>query len=308
MDKRVAVLYNVTGQELELYPVEGVPSAAATYSCWLGARGDDETVEFSGTATADTFSQAITTASGYSQTNRRRLYVTTTTGLVVGRFYRIENAVGQFEIVRCVAISAAAYIDVEFDLAYDYPITTSTLKGFRQVFTVPSAFVQTESKMNAEEYPYRVRWDYTVGGVSRRALQWFDLVREAPGDGVRDADVTQAWPSLAYQMATARRDAILAEARTMVDRDLRIRKQDPARLAGGPVRDALVKAAFCVQAVKVGEAIPQGHDAASALRFFTRDYLDTLEQAVLAGTLEQAENRGDGNRDPEPRRPLMFDS
>lgn len=308
MDKRLALVYNLItpSQAFELYPPEGVPSAAATYSIWAGYRGDDETAEFSGTATADSFSQAVAAASGYSQTNRRRVNLGVTTGLVVGQLYILQNALGQSEVIQAAAISAASYVDAEYDLAYDYPQTTSTLKGFRQTFSPPNVFVQDESKLNAEDYPYRLRWEYTVGGIARRMLQYFDLVRHAPRDGVVDEDLKDFWPDIAYLMEATRRDRVLREARAELDKDLRLRGVDPIDIAQQPLHDQLLKAAFGFVAVRSGAAIPQGYDAATALRTYTRGYLDSLELAVSGGKLKRTNNRGDDNVNPTPGQKLAL--
>jgi hypothetical protein len=310
VDKRLALTYNLTSpaQLFELYPPEGVPSAAATYSVWAGYRGDDEDAEFSGTATADTYSQAVATASGYTQTNRRRVNVAVTAGLVVGRLYRIENADGQSEVFKATAISLNAYVEAEYDLAYDYLSATATLKGFRQTFSPPNVFVQDESKLNAEAYPYRLRWDYTVGGVARRFFQYFDLLRHEPRDGVGDEDLKDAWPDIAYLMEATRRDRVLGEARAQLDTDLRLRGVDPAELAQQPVHAQLVKQCFAMLAVQSGAAVPQGFDAPTALRNYQRAYLNALELAVAGGKLPRTQNRGDDNVNAQPSQRLLFSS
>jgi hypothetical protein len=307
VDKRLPVVYNLTApaQAFELYPLEGVPAAAATYSVWAGFRGDDEPPEFSGTATADTFSRPVALASGYSQANRRRIITEFTTGLVVGRLYHLENAQGQTEVIKAVAIAVGASVDAEYDLAYDYDASGS-LKGFRQTFSPPDSFVQDESKINAAAYPYRLRWQYTVDGIARRVLQYFDLVRHQPRDGIGDEDLKDFWPDIAYLMEATRRDRVLREARAELDKDLRLRGVDPADVAQQPLFDQLLKAAFGYVAVRSGAAIPQGFDAATALRTYTRGYLDQLELAVSGGKLMQTYNRGDDNVNPAPAQKLAF--
>jgi hypothetical protein len=310
VDKRLGLVYNLIApaQLFELYPLEGVPSAAATYSVWAGFRGDDETAEFSGTATADTYSRALTADAGYSETNRRTILTSFTTGLVVGNLYRIENNEGQSEVVKAISITPGVGIAVEYDLAYDYAFGSSTLKGFRQTFSPPNIFVQDESKLNAEEYPYRLRWDYTVGGIARRHFQYFDLLRHTPRDGVGDEDLKDFWPDIAYLMDLDRRGRVLNEARATLDKDLRLRGVDPATVAQQGLKDQLLKDAFGYQAVKSGAAIPQGYDAATALRTYTRAYLDSLELAVTGGKLVHTQNRGDDNVNTQPQRKLLLSS
>lgn len=308
MDKRLALIYNLVTptQAFELYPPEGVPAAAATYSVWAGYRGDDELAEFSGTATADTFSRALTAAAGYSLANRRTILTSFTTGLVVGNLYRIRNNDGQAEVVKAVTVTPGVGITTEYDLAYDYAQTSSFLEGFRQTFSPPDSFVQDESKLNTEAYPYRIRWQYTVGGIARRVLQYFDLVRHAPRDGVADEDLKDFWPDIAYLMDATRRERVLREARAVLDQDLRLRGVDPVDIAQQPIQDQLLKAAFGFVAVRSGAAIPQGYDAATALRTYTRGYLDSLELAVSGGKLMRTNNRGDDDVNPTPGQKLAF--
>lgn len=307
MDKRLSLVYNLVSpaQVFELYPTEGVPDAAATYSVWAGFRGDDEDPEFTGTATADSFSRNIALASGYSEANRRQVITEFTTGLVVGRLYFLQNALGQTEVMKAAAIATGASVDAEYDLAYDYD-ANGTIKGFRQTFTPPDSFVQDESKINTEAYPYRIRWEYTVGGIARRVLQYFDLVRHTPRDGVGDEDLKDFWPDIAYLMEPTRRDRVLREARAELDKDLRLRGVDPAEIAQQPIQDQLLKAAFGFVAVRSGAAIPQGYDAATALRTHTRGYLDSLELAVSGGKLMRTNNRGDDDVNPTPGQKLAF--
>ncbi len=308
MDKRLALVYSLItpAQAFELYPPEGVPAAAATYSVWAGFRGDDEPAEYSGTATADTFSRPVALASGYSQADRRRIITEFTTGVVVGRLYLLENELGQTEVIRCAGIEAGATIIAEYDLAYDYTGDGGTIKGFRQTFSPPDVFVQDESKINTEAYPYRLRWEYTVGGVARRVLQYFDLVRHAPQDGVADEDLKDFWPDIAYLMEAPRRERMLREARAELDKDLRLRGVDPVEIAQQPLYDQLLKAAFGFCAVRSGAAIPQGYDVATALRTYTRSYLDALELAVSGGKLMRTNNRGDDDVNPTPGQKLAF--
>lgn len=309
MDKRLELVFNLTSpaQLFELYPPEGAVTGTPTYSVWSGYRGDDEPVEFTGNATVDTTSLVVGTASGYSQVNRRRVFLASTNGLVVGRRYILSNALGQREVVKVVAISANVYADTEYDLAYDYAPTTSTIAGFRLTFSPPGSFVIDESKLNAEDFPYRIRWEYVVAGVAGRYLQYFDLLRHREQPGLDDESLKDSWPDIAYMIEPERRERIMREAGLTLDKDLRLRRVDPALIAPQETRTQLLKDCFAMLAVRSGAAIPQGHDAVTALRTFTRAYLDALELAVQ-GVLVHTQNRGDDNVNPDPPRGLGFTS
>jgi lysophospholipase L1-like esterase len=279
-------------------------TVAATYSVWAGYRGDDEAVEFSGTASADSYYQNLSSASGYSQANRRKVNLASTTNLVVGRQYELKNALGQKEIVKVVAISTSSYAEVEYDLAYDYT-TTATFRGIRHTFIPPNVFVNDESKINAEEYPYRIRWSYHLGALPGRYLQFFDLLRHLEQVGLVDDDLKDAWPDVAYLIETESRKRIMVEAEATLDKDLRLRGVDPAEIAPQAMVTQILKDCFTMLAIRSGKAVPQGFDAPTALRTFTRAYLDGLELAVTGGKLAKTNNRGDDNSDTQPQQKLL---
>src|SRR6056300_1287193 len=110
MDHRASLRYNVTGQTVSLYAPQwrnGAPSAAAAYSVWAGSDDNDQAAEFTGTATADAVSTTVDAASGYSQADRRELYLAATTSIEIGDFYLLTDAEGRVERVEVVAIDSA---------------------------------------------------------------------------------------------------------------------------------------------------------------------------------------------------------
>src|SRR3990167_7941596 len=132
-DRTRDVIYGLTGQIIDTYPpegAEGVPSSA-TCSVFDGDRSSDDTADFTPTVTIDSVSTTVDVASGYSQTQHNKLSIAATTSIVVGRQYLAENTYGQREIVTPKYIASGDYLELENDLAYDYPVTTSTLKGIR---------------------------------------------------------------------------------------------------------------------------------------------------------------------------------
>mgnify|MGYP001607003175 CR=1 FL=1 len=147
-DQTAEITYNISGQIVETYPPEmdeGPPSSA-TCSVFDGDRSLDDTADFSPTVTVDAASLTVSSSSGYSQTNRRKVNFSSTTGLAIGRLYRLLNADSQWEIARCTRIVTNSYIEVEDDLKYDYG-TTATLKGLRMTFTVDATWVATEANI-----------------------------------------------------------------------------------------------------------------------------------------------------------------
>src|SRR5689334_9133267 len=95
----VALISGLTGQEVPFYPTAAAvlrdgAASAATYYVRGGTTSNDESAEFSGTATLDATSTTVDAASGYSQANRHKLNLTATTNIVVGRRYLVSNATG----------------------------------------------------------------------------------------------------------------------------------------------------------------------------------------------------------------------
>lgn len=271
--QRVDIVYNVTGQTLEFYPPEGVPDSAATYSVWEGTESNDNTAEFSGTASADSVSTTVDADSGFSQSNRRRVNLTATTNIVVGRDYWLTNAESQKELVRVAAISSGAYVDAEFDLAYDYA-SGATFEGHRQTLTVDSTFVQDESNLSSPDEPYRVLWSYSVNSVPYRAWTYFDLVRQDRQHGVTIHELRELWPDLPWEQFSGDRglnwDRQIDAAFERVAFDLRAHGIHLSQVRDADMLDELVRSA-CMMIIAQSGVSPSGYDGAEF-----RDRMDAL--------------------------------
>ena len=248
MDRRQNVVYGDTAAVVEFYPpqwTEGAPSAAATYRVFAGGTPNTGTAEFTGTATADPVSTTVSVVSGYSQSNRKLVSLAATTNIGIGKQYILANAGGQREIVIPAKVTSGASVTAQYDLAYDYPITTSTFLGFRQYFTIDSTFVQTEGKVNEPELPYRVEWTYTIAGVSRRHWTYFDLVHVAKQHNVTAEDLMELWPDLGVQEWSERRGQkfryIIDAAFERVQFDCKTESIEMHQLRDGQYLDELVR-------------------------------------------------------------------
>lgn len=198
MNTRTGITYNVTGQTIPFYAPQwalGAPAGNASFSVFAARKSNDDTAEFSGTATLDTVSTTVDASSGYAQTDRRKINLTSTTGIQTDRFYVLANGDGQRELIKPRRIVTNDYIENEQELAFDYS-TTATFKGLLQTAAVDATFVATESKINSPAEPYRVKWTYTIGGVSYIHWTEFDLVRQKAQHSVSFADLVELWPDL----------------------------------------------------------------------------------------------------------------
>lgn len=222
LERTVDVIYGLTGQTVECYPpewAEGVPSTASC-SVYAGDVSLDDDAEFSPTVTVDSVNTVVKSASGYSQSNPKRLNVSDTTSVTVGRFYRVANAYGQVELVKVAAISTNTYVDCEDDLAYDYA-TSDTFKGVRMSFTVDATWVATEENLlgarssgdtadmtfadmgldaaeggTARIPSYKAVFAYTVNSITRRHYLYLRLVRQAAKHGVTYKDLLPYLPEV----------------------------------------------------------------------------------------------------------------
>lgn len=304
---RTALVYNLTGQVLEFYVPElevrlfGPPAAAATYSCWRGTDSNDGTTQFSGTATLDSVSTTVGTASGYSQANRRQLTLASTAGISVGLSYVLANALGQREIVTPYEITSATVIKVENDLAYDYAITTSTFKGLRHYFTIDATFIQTLGSINmygALYYesprqkvpsrgaapPYRLRWSYTTAdGIARQAWTYFDVARQKGKHNVTANDLRELFPDISdHEWLEQRGQQFAKQIDAAWDYfcfDLRAADYPVDQLREGPVVDELVRRAAIMIIAAAGIA-PANRERETYVREAREEYRAMFNKAI----------------------------
>jgi len=278
MDRTAEVTYGVTGQVVEVYPPEwalGVPSSA-TCDVFDGTRSNDDTsdVDFSPTVTIDSVNTTVTTASGYSQSNRKRLYVSLSTSSV-GKEYRVENASGQFERVLVKSVSVGSYADLADDLQNDYPVG-STVKGLRMYFTVDPTWVATEANISTYgEPPYRVIWKYTVGGIARRFQTYLKLVRHQARHSVTLQDLKDLWADMGDELAVQHRESqcqqILDGAEDLVRLDLLAADIPPDTVTDQEIYNGLVRAKARQVAAEQG-LCPGGWDVGSFASLTEKQY------------------------------------
>jgi len=190
-----ALLYNVTGQTLLLRVPQGRPSSA-TFGVYRNYAGDDDTTEFSGSATVDTVNTTVNAASGASQADPQKVSLASTTGVVLGRKYLLsENSVQEW--VEPVEIRAS-YIRVRHPLLNDYSTAAAFVSTWLSA-AVDSTFIQTLGKVSdlSDLAPdYRVRWTIVVSGVTYIAHSYFDVVRAEVRHDVDIDDINARAPGL----------------------------------------------------------------------------------------------------------------
>lgn len=307
MNARVALDFGLTGQVVEFYPpeaLEGVPGSP-TVRLYRADQSNDDTPEQTPTATVDATSILTNAASGYfnHEVSRRRVFLASVVGVVVGRRYLLQNLVGQREAVTIMAIGAT-YVDVEFDLGYDYPVGSSLL-GIRTTWTVDADWIADESNINDGREPYRVLWKYTIGTVRQ---QWtlLDVARFPARSGLTANDLADHIPDIVYQDEApgmgSRFQRLIGAGWRRLSRDLRGHGLDPNAVLDG-LRDDLHLLATLLEWAESGHA-PPARDIEAYRAERTRAYLNEIERLVQAGKLRTANADGSGN--PSARRPLVF--
>ncbi len=294
---RQIITFGQTGQTLALVPPEvydGAPTAVSV-DVFAGTVENDGTADFSPTPTVDATSTTTDAAAGISQHaaagGRKRIPLTSTSGVAVGKSYLIQNLVGQRELVRVVSLSSNDYVDVEHDLANDYP-TGSAFLGCEITAPVNDTWAATKSRLNYPDDPYRVRWVYTVAGVTRRHWTYADLVHVPGKHGVTVGSLLGEWPTLLYQLSREERiasaDRLIGAAWDRVVYDLEMAGIDQSTLRDAAKVDMLVKEAALMIAGERGEC-PPGRDSEQWARERAAIYRRDLEKSISGNRLIRSE-------------------
>lgn len=327
IERTADIIYGLTGQSVETYSPEwseGAPSSA-TAVVWAGTASQDGTSEFTPTVTADATSLTVDTASGYSQANRRRLNVGSTSGASVGRLYLLDNGNGQRELVKPMSVVTNDFLDLEDDLAYDYASGVSTVTGLRLSFTIDPTWVVTESKLSGTSVigtvrnvttlltgqrrpSYKVIWAYSVNAIARRHYTYLRLVRQKAQHGVTVHDLKRYVPEI---MLGDYKDARGNQARDLIDAawdavrgDILTEGHRPEQLRDTELLDQLVLRKAVYFAAWRGQ-VPAGWDAVAYAEQRRLDY-EKFFARVFGGMRIDVDQGKEGGATVEPFRPFFF--
>ena len=228
MSRTIDLLFAVTGQSLYFDAPEGRPSSVTSSQVFENTTGDDGDAETATTGSAAVETNPNTTfnaASGDGQTNPQICNLTTTTGIGIGRGYRITNAAGEWEWIEVVGATATTATARE-PLANAYT-TGDTFVSTRITHAIDATWVADKTNLSDACCPnarYRWRLVYVVGGVTYVHDAYFDLLRYAGRHDVTAADVARRSPGWTQRVATYHREdqgrAIIDEAYEVVKFDL----------------------------------------------------------------------------------------
>lgn len=182
------IVYGVTGQTLRHRVRTGRPTSA-TFAVYADDAGDDDTAEFSGTATVDAVATTTAAAAGPGQTDPTLIEVTSAASIVAGRLYLISDD-GQREWVCVVEIDGTdVYASAPLVNAY---ASGASFEGCDLTAAVDGTWVADSNNLSDPRTPdpaYRVQWTIAIAGATRVELTFFDLVRGGIGHGITMHDV-----------------------------------------------------------------------------------------------------------------------
>jgi hypothetical protein len=286
--RTIELIYGQTGQVVEHYPpemLEGVPSSASAI-VFRGSQDADDTgnAEFAPAVSIDAVATTVDAASGQSQPLRRRLYLTATTGIAVGRQYRLANAAGQREVVVPVAVVTDDYLTLQDDLKYDYT-TADALTGSRLSWTVDATWVADESNLlHPELPPYRVIWTYTIASLVRRDYSYLRLVRQVSTHHVTLRTIQGYWPDVSLDEQLNRRgqgfDYMISAAWDRVRIDIITSGYKPDQFRDTEIIDQLVTLK-ALQVMAMMGMFPSGRDPEAWAAETKLDYDNLLGRSIL---------------------------
>ena len=214
--------YNISGQVLRHTP--GVYRATATWALYDSQRssGDASRTLDSGSVSADSATElTITSSSGPTQANARRMLVASTAGFTIGTEYEIVGLNGDSERFTLGGLTTNTSLESVTPLVGTYAVG-STIRGVELVTAaILDAVVQDEGRMQLDE-PMHIVWTFP-SGTPRYFSELVRLVRRDAGDidiARARADIADIFPDHATRFAQHSRDTLAPHLR-IVARQLR---------------------------------------------------------------------------------------
>lgn len=224
------ITFGLSSQTLVFDCPDGRPSAVTSVTVYEASSDDTSNAESATTGSASVETNPNTTVDITSGATAdigdpTLVYLTSTTGISVGRRYLLTSTLGHSEWVEVVHISSGDYVRVKQPLLNDYA-DSSTFVGTRCSITVDSTWVADTNNLSPTLSPnprYRVRWLVVVGGVSQVYDEYFDLVRYPSRHRVTPLDVAARYPNWLDWLGP---DSRMVQGRDLIDRAWRAVKFD----------------------------------------------------------------------------------
>jgi hypothetical protein len=299
--KTASIQYGVATQTLEYRVPQGRPTSA-TFKVLSDYAGDDDEVEFEGTATVESVNTVVDATCGASSANPNKVSLTATTGITVNRKYLLSEGSKQ-EWVQPVEIVSADYIIARYPLKNDYT-TAATFVGTHITAAVDDTWVALEENLSNHLDPnpdYRVRWEILVSSATHIAYSYFDLERSPVVHQVDIDDINARCPGLYDSIPTEYRvdqgRPLIESAWRAVRLHLASLNIDVEAIREDEVLDQLVILSARV-VLATGGWRPKGYDSLAQYidetrkdydRFFEQHFAVTLKHKLAVGTSGGAE-------------------
>ena len=208
------IVYNVTGQTVAHRFMKGRPTSA-TFSVFSDFAGDDDTAEFTGTATVDSVSTTVDVACGASSADPQQVKLTATTNIELGRKYLLSED-SLTEWVEPIEVVSADSIRVRYPLRNDYT-TAATFVGTTLTAAIDSTWVADDANLSDQmdaNPSYRVKWSIVYSSATYVEYSFFDLVRATVTYQVDLNDLNDRAPGLVDSCPTEYR---IEQGRPLLD-------------------------------------------------------------------------------------------
>jgi hypothetical protein len=238
------LIFGVSGQSVTFDCPEGRPSAVSSVKVFRWDSEDDfEELTGSGTVEAS----PSTTTDAEAAAGQRTIPVTATTGMEVGRSYLLTSADGAREWFEVAEVASGVSVTAKH-LLHNTFASGSTVQTTRITAALDDTWLADEDNLDDSSGPnpaYRVRWVYTVAGITFVADSYFSLVRYAGKHGVKPQDMESLSPNWLDRLPT---DHFRDQGRRLIDEayrgvkiDLHQIWTDDAMVANAEIMDELVR-------------------------------------------------------------------
>lgn len=284
------IAFDVTGQTVYYDAPEGRPSSVTSATVYRWDVADDSSSETAiGSASVETNpNTTIDAASGYGETDARKLNVAATTGFASERSYLVTSVDGLREWFEVEEIDSGNYVIAKHPLHNAYA-TADTVQSTRIQATVDSTWVADETNLLGDDVGpnpgYRIRWVYVVSGVTYVADTYFNLTRYVSKHGVTPQDIEVMAPGWLDMLPTDHRKD---QGRRLIDNAHREVKIDLHQidLAASAIAEAeIIDELTRYKTIELGEwarymkgGIDETQANAASRRYATR--LDSLARIV----------------------------
>lgn len=177
----MSLFFGITGQGVYL-DTNGVrPSFVESVEVFCSTAGDDSPIAAAISGGGLVEVNPDTTLVGpvdRKSSNPNRIYVEDSTGIEVGRTYRLTNGYDESEMVEVIAASGTT-VDIRHGVRNSYEVG-STLQTTRIYVDIDDDWIRDENNISDDLDPnpgYRVRWMYLVGDEAVVDATYFDVSR-----------------------------------------------------------------------------------------------------------------------------------